>query len=257
MTFEDTHRVLITAGASGIGHAMASHFAAAGAKVWVTDINADALAECPSNWIAESVDVSDPQEMSALFQRIESRWGGLDTLCANAGTAGATGLIEDQSHAEFQACVNVNLGGAMLATQGALPLMKRANGGCILYTSSTAGLFGFPYRAPYAAAKWAINGLMKTAAMEGGPHGIRANTIAPGCVEGPRIDGVIAREAAAKGTAPDTVRQAYELGTSLRTFVRPEDIANMALFLASSAGARISGQVMAVDGHTENPDPKV
>ena len=150
----------------------------------------------------------------------------------------------------------MNLDGAFLACKGALPLMKPAGKGAIVFTSSTAGLYGFPYRAPYAAAKWAVNGLMKTVAMEAGPFGIRANTIAPGAVEGPRMDGVIAREAAAKGVAPQVIRDGYAAGTSLRTFVTAQDVAAMAVFLASDAAARISGQIIAVDGHTENPDPK-
>ncbi len=250
-------RVLITAGASGIGLAMARAFSEAGARVWITDINDEYLASCPAEWLRDRVDVSDPAAMERLFARVRTEWQGLDTLCANAGTAGPTALIEDQPVDAFGACIAVNVQGAFLATQGALRLMKPAGGGSLVYTSSTAGLYGFPYRAPYAAAKWAIHGLMKTAAMEAGPFGIRANAIAPGCVEGPRIDGVIEREARAKGMTPAAVRQAYELGTSLRTFVTPEDIANMAVFLASPAAARISGQVIAVDGHTENPDPKV
>jgi NAD(P)-dependent dehydrogenase (short-subunit alcohol dehydrogenase family) len=110
---------------------------------------------------------------------------------------------------------------------------------------------------PYFASKWAINGLMKTTAMEAGPNGIRANVIAPGCVEGPRTDAMIARKAAAKGTTPQVVRDAYLARTSLRTFAMAEDVAAMALFLASETGKSISRQVMVVDGHTENPDPKI
>jgi NAD(P)-dependent dehydrogenase (short-subunit alcohol dehydrogenase family) len=136
-------------------------------------------------------------------------------------------------------------------------MMKRARRGCIIFTGSTSGQFGTPLRAPYVAAKWAVNGLMKTIAMEAGPFGIRANVIAPGCVEGLRIERVIEREAAAKGTTAAQVRAAYEAGTSLRTFVTAGDVAAMAVFLASPAGERISGQVITLDGHTENPDPKV
>lgn len=250
-------RVLVTAGAAGIGRAIAGAFAAAGARVWVTDIDEAALADCPAGWRRERVDVADPQAMRALFARIESSWQGLDTLCANAGIAGETALLEHQDYAAFQQCLGVTLGGAVLAAQGALPLMKRARRGCIIFTGSTSGQFGTPLRAPYVAAKWAVNGLMKTVAMEAGPFGIRANVIAPGCVEGPRIERVIEREAAAKATTPARVRAAYEAGTSLRSFVTAEDVAAMALFLASPSGARISGQVLTLDGHTENPDPKV
>lgn len=249
-------RVLVTAGASGIGRVIGQAFASAGWRVWVADIDDAALAGCPADWRADRVDVSDEAAMADLFTRIKRDWGGLDTLCANAGVAGQTALAEDQDIAAFRRCLDINLIGAMLAVKGALPMMKAAGDGCILFTGSTSGVFGTPYRTPYVASKWAINGLMKTVAMEAGPHGVRANVLAPGCVEGPRIEAVIAREADAKGTSPDAVRKAYLEGTSLRTFSTPEDIASMALFLASATGKRISGQVIVVDGHTENPDPK-
>lgn len=236
---------------------MGEAFFAAGWNVWVTDIDPSALASCPAGWRADQVDASDEAAMDDLFARIQKVWGGLELLCANAGISGDTALVEAQDIAAFRRCLDINLVGAMLAVKGALPLMKAARDGCILFTGSTSGVFGTPYRAPYVASKWAINGLMKTVAMEAGPFGIRANVLAPACVEGPRIDGVIAREAAAKGTTPEAVRHAYLEGTSLRRFARPEDVAAMALFLASDSGSRISGQVVIIDGHTENPDPKV
>jgi NAD(P)-dependent dehydrogenase (short-subunit alcohol dehydrogenase family) len=238
------------------GNAMATAFAATGANIWVADASIDALSRCPGDWNVDTVDVREPEEMKALFGRIDESWGGLDALCANAGTPGPTALTENQPYAEFWDCLAVNLGGAFLSVANALLMMKRQYSGVVLFTSSTAGLFGFPYRALYAASKWALHGLMKTVAMEAGPYGIRANAIAPSCVEGSRIDAVIEREAAAKRTARDNVRRAYEAGTSLRRFAKAEDVAAMAVFLASDAAQMISGRVIAVDGHTENPDPK-
>lgn len=249
-------KVLITAGASGIGYAMAEAFHQNGAQVWVVDCDETALAASPSAWRKTALDVADSAAMAGLFAQIAQDWGALDVLCANAGIAGQTAAVEDQDIDQFRTCVSVNLEGAFLACKGALPLMKAARSGAIIFTSSTAGLYGYPYRAPYAAAKWAIIGLMKTVAMEAGPFGIRANAIAPGSVDGPRMDGVIAREAATKGVNPQVIRDGYAAGTSMRTFVRAEDVAAMALFLASDAAARVSGQTIAVDGHTENPDPK-
>ena len=249
-------RVLITAGGGGIGRAMAEAFADAGWRVWVIDISADALADCPETWKSDVVDVRDPDSMRAFFRLLETEWNGLDALCANAGTAGPTELIEDQPPDGFRDCVATNLGGAFLAVRGALPMMKARRKGVALFTSSTAGIHGYPYRAPYSASKWALHGLMKTVAMEAGPFGIRANAIAPGCVEGPRMDAVIDREAAQKGATPEAVRRAYEEGSSMRGFVAARDIAAMAVFLASDAARFVSGQIIAVDGHTENPDPK-
>ncbi|MEJ6397888.1 SDR family oxidoreductase [Yoonia sp. 208BN28-4] len=252
-----TQRVLITAGASGIGYAMAEAFVAQGAQVWVTDIDSDALDAVPAQWQRSKVDASDEAQMATLFSSINSDWGGLDVLCANAGIAGPTASVEDVALADWRACVSVNMEGAFLAAKYATPLMKAQTSGAMILTSSTAGIYGYPNRAPYAAAKWAIIGLMKTLAMELGPFGIRANAICPGAVEGPRMEGVLEREAAAKGMTRNDVYAGYAMGTSMRSFVTAADIAHMAAFLGSDAARLVSGQVIAVDGHTENPDPKV
>ncbi|MCE8537032.1 SDR family oxidoreductase [Ruegeria pomeroyi] len=250
-------RVLITAGAGGIGRAMAEAFDAAGAQVWIADVDQAALAACPAHWRQSVVDVADEASVSALFAEIEADWGGLDTLCSNAGIAGPTALVEDMPLDGWRACIAVNLDGAFLCAKFAAPLLKRQGAGSIVITSSTAGQYGFPYRGPYAAAKWGVIGLAKTLAMELGPHGIRCNVICPGSVEGPRMEGVLAREAAAKGMTRDQVYAGYASGTSMGRFVEAADIANMAVFLGSDAARLVSGQVIAVDGHTVNPDPKV
>lgn len=248
-------RVLITAGASGIGRAMGTAFEAAGWEVWVTDVDAGALSDCPAGWHSQRADVSDQDDMAAVFGQLAEA-GGVDAVCANAGIAGPTAQIEDVAWQDWKSCVDVTLGGAFLTAKYTAPLMKAQGHGAIILTSSTAGQFGYPNRAPYAAAKWGVIGLMKTLAMELGPHGIRANAICPGAVEGPRMEGVLEREATAKGMSRDDVYRGYAAGTSMRCFVEASDIADMAVFLASDAARRVSGQVIAVDGHTENPDPK-
>jgi NAD(P)-dependent dehydrogenase (short-subunit alcohol dehydrogenase family) len=248
---------LITAGGSGIGQAMAEGFAAAGFAVWVTDLSAQNLAALPGDWHKSQVNAADEAGVKALFEDIAAAWGGLDVLCANAGVAGPTALVEDVALEDWRNCVSINLEGAFLAAKYAAPMMKAAQAGAIIVTSSTAGQYGYPNRAPYAAAKWAMVGLTKTLAMELGPFGIRANVICPGAVEGPRMEGVLQREAAAKGMSRDEVYQGYAAGTSMGRFVEAQDIANMAVFLGSDAARLVSGQVIAVDGHTENPDPKV
>lgn len=249
--------VLISAGGSGIGKAMASAFDAVGAAVWVVDIDQTALDACPAHWQRTALNVTDETAVKALFDDIRAQWGRLDVLCANAGVAGPTAKIEDVEMADWQHCVSVNLEGAFLFAKYSAPMMKTQKSGCMLLTSSTAGIYGYPNRSPYSAAKWGIVGLTKTLAMELGPYGIRANTLCPGCVEGERIEGVMAREAALKGTTRDAIFDAYSGGTSMRCFVAAEDVANMAVFLASEGARRVSGQVISVDGHTENPDPKV
>lgn len=250
-------RALVTAGASGIGRAMAAALSAAGARVWVTDLDAEALADTPADWQRCPTDAADEAGTGALFEEIAAVWGGLDILCANAGVAGPTAPVEAVSLEAWRACTAVNLDGAFLAAKHAATMMKAQGSGAMVFTTSTAGLFGYPNRAPYCAAKWGVIGLMKTCAMELGPHGVRANAIAPGAVEGPRMEGVLARQAALLGTTRDALYAGYASGASMRCWVTPEDVAAMAVFLASPAAARISGQVIAVDGHTENPDPKV
>jgi NAD(P)-dependent dehydrogenase (short-subunit alcohol dehydrogenase family) len=250
-----SRRVLVTAGAAGIGRAMAQAFADAGDRVWVTDVDGAALATVPSRWRADAVDASVEPDVAALFDRIEADWGGVDVVCANAGIKGPTAAIEDMDLGEWHQCLAVNLDGAMLAAKYAARLMKPAGQGCIIFMSSTSGLYGTPFRAPYVAAKWGVIGLAKTVAMELGPFGIRANAICPGSVNGPRIDRVIAAEAAAKGMTEDAVRQGYASGTALKRLSDAEDVAAVALFLASPGARMISGQAVSVDGMTYNVDP--
>ncbi len=247
--------VLITAGANGIGLVMARAFAAAGYRVWVTDVDAAAVAAMPAGIKATVCDAADEPAMQALFSQLAAQWGGLDVLCANAGIKGPTAGIAKMPLDEWHQCIRVNLDGAMLAAKYAAPLMVAAKAGCMIFTSSTAGIYGVPYRAPYVAAKWAVIGLMKTVAMELGVQGIRANAICPGSVNGPRIDQVIKAEAAAKGMSPEAVRQGYASGTALKRLTDPEDVAALALFLASDGARMISGQALTVDGFTINPDP--
>lgn len=252
-----TQRILITAGASGVGRAVAEAFAETGAEVWIADLDETALSECPETWQKTRLDVSDEPAVAALFTDIGDRWGGLDVLCANAGVAGPTALVEDVTLADWRSCLAVNLDGAFLCTKYAAPVMKARGSGVILLTASTAGQYGYPHRAPYSASKWAVVGLGKTLAMELGPHGVRVNVICPGAVEGPRMEHVLAREAKAKGMTRAEVYRGYAAGTSMGRFVEASDIAAMSVFLGSDAARLVSGQVIAVDGHTVNPDPKL
>jgi len=248
-------RVLITAGANGIGLVMAQAFQTAGDRVWVTDVDGEMIAALPPGIRGSVVDASLEPGMEALFAEIAGAWGGLDVLCANAGIKGPTAAIEDMDMAAWHQCLAVNLDGAMIAAKYGARLMKPAKRGVMIFTSSVSGLYGNPFRAPYVAAKWGVIGLMKTVAMELGPHGIRVNAICPGSVNGPRIDRVIEAEAAAKGMTPDAVRHGYASGTAMKRLTDAQDVADMALFLASDGARMVSGQALAVDGMTYNVDP--
>ena len=250
-----SQRVLITAGASGIGLGLAKRFAAQGDRVAICDADAAAVAaltETLPDVIAEVADVTDEAQMDAFLGRVEATWGGVDVVCANAGTGGPAGRIEDLDYAEWRACIGVNLHGAFLTCRWAARVMRAQGAGAIIITSSTAGLFGYPLRSPYASAKWALKGLTKTLASELGPAGVRVNAICPGAVTGDRMDRVVAMEAKVGGRSEDDVRASYVTGVSMRTWVDADDLADMVLFLASPAASKVSGQIIAVDGHTES-----
>ena len=249
--------VLITAGGTGIGKKMADKFSDKGYNVWVCDIDETALEKVPKKWRTSLVDVSDEEKVKSLFDLIAGEWGRIDTVCCNAGIAGPTSPTEGISLSSWRNCLSVNLEGSFLTSKYAIPLMKKRSDGTILFTSSTAGIYGYPNRSPYAAAKWGVIGFMKTLAMELGPFGIRSNAVCPGSVEGPRMELVIAREAKLKGLTRDQVYKGYAKANSMRSFVQDDDIANMMVFLASDDAKFVSGQVISVDGHTENPDPKI
>ena len=248
-------RVIITAGAAGLGLAMAEGFLAAGARVHVCDNDVERLDHAKAANAAlggTPADVAEPAEVDRLFDEAEARLGGLDVLINNAGIAGPVGPIEDCPPEDWRRTLSIGLDGAFHCLRRAVPVLKAAGGGAVINIASTAGILGYPLRAPYVAAKWGLVGLTKGLAIELGPFGIRVNAICPGSVDGPRMDRVIAAEAEARGVAPEEVRQSYLRQISLRSFIDAGDIAEMALFLASKSGRFVSGQALAVDGNTES-----
>lgn len=246
--------VLITGGASGIGKCLAQRFLAIGAAVHVCDAEEENVSAFLNESPAASVtvaDVSKTADVDRVFTDFRTRYNHLDVLINNAGIAGPSSSLGDIDDDAWDHCIGVNLSGTFYMTRRALPLLCAAKSGAIVNIASTAGLFGYPLRSPYAASKWAQIGLTKTWAMELGPLGIRVNAVCPTSVEGPRIDGVIQREAEARGLSEEEVRNVYLRQTSMRSFVTADEIADTVLFLSSESAAKISGQALAVDGHTE------
>ncbi len=234
-------RVLVTAGGAGIGRVIAQTFLEHGAKVHTCDIDA---ATKPDTLC----DVSKLDEVERLFDDVTKKLGGLDVLVNNAGIAGPTAKVEDIKPEDWERTIAIDLNGMFYCTRKAMPMIKRSGGGSIVNLSSTAGRLGFPLRSPYAAAKWGVVGFTKSLAVEAGPDKVRVNCIQPGIVEGERVERVIAAKAKAIGAEHENVRAMMLETTSLRSTVTAQDVADMALFLATAPGRHITGQAISVCG---------
>lgn len=248
--------VLITAGGAGIGRVIAEKLCAGGARVHVTDISEEAIAQAVAAGIpgltGSRSDASDPKDADRLLEEVEEKLGGLDMLVNNVGIAGPTGGIETYADADVEESIDVNLTSHFYMLKRFVPLLKNSSRNpSILAMSSIGGRLGYGLRTPYAAAKWGIIGMVKSLAVELGPVDIRANAILPGITAGPRLDRVIAARAEATGVTFEEMRESYVSKVSMRRAVQPEDIANLAVFLASDLARNISGQAISVDGNIE------
>jgi len=198
------------------------------------------------------VNAGDADSVKNYFESL--KLSSIDALINNVGIAGPTETMEEISIEDWKQTIDVNLNSHFYFTKQAIPLLKKNEGGSIVNLSSTAGIFGFPLRTPYAASKWAVIGVTKSLAMELGKFNIRVNAICPGSVSGDRINRVIEAKAKSLNITVSEVKEDFERMASLKTFVDKEDIANMAVFLLSNQAHKISGQVMTVDGNTERMD---
>jgi NAD(P)-dependent dehydrogenase (short-subunit alcohol dehydrogenase family) len=255
MTKSSGKRVLVTAGAGGIGRAIAEAFVADGASVFVCDIDKTALLHMQTQLPSVRTAVCDIAERAAVSQMVAdaaSALGGLDVLVNNAGIAGPTASVAELDSDAWEAVLRVNLTGTFTVTQQAIPLLKKSNSGLILVMSSLAGRFGYPNRSPYATTKWGLIGFTKTLSRELGEFGIRVNAILPGAVEGPRIQQVLTGRATASDRSVEQEKAAALANQSIKRFVDPADIAALAVFLASDAGRSISGQMIPIDGDSQS-----
>ncbi len=260
MTFKDRLypasglRVLVTAGASGIGAAIASAFAETGASIHICDIDDDALAMFQRSFPAYEVtkaDVADEEQVASMFKKQRERYGGLDVLINCAGIAGPTGGIDQLREQDWNRTIDVNLNGQYRCLHHAVPMLRESRLARVICISSVAGRLGYPWRTPYAASKWAIVGMVKSLAIELGSDNIRINAVLPGIVEGPRMDRVIRDRAKLDGVDEAAMREEYLKKISLHRMVAADDVALMCLFLCSPAGENISGQAISVDGNVE------
>lgn len=246
-------RVLVTAGAAGIGLAIAQAFAREGARVFVCDVDAAALerlrSESPDIGQARC-DVADRTQVARLFDEAIAALGGLDCLVNNAGIAGPTGRVDEIDPAQWDRCIAIDLTGQFNCARLAVPHLRQSSNASMMNVSSLAGRLGFPLRTPYAAAKWGVIGLTRSLAAELGPDRIRVNALLPGIVAGDRQRRVLTAKAAARGIAFEEMEKLAFSYTSIKEYVTAEQLADLVLFAASPRGASISGQALSVCGDT-------
>ncbi len=260
MTFKDRLyppsglRVLVTAGASGIGAVIASAFAETGASIHICDIDDAALTAFQKSFPsckASKADVANEEQVAAMFDTQRDHFCGLDVLVNCAGIAGPTAGIDHIQEKDWNRTIDVDLNGQYRCLHHAVTMLRESSWANVICISSVAGRLGYPWRTPYAASKWAIVGLVKSLAIELGPDNIRVNAVLPGLVEGPRIDGVINARARLEGVDESAMREEYLKKISLHRMVTADDVALTCLFLCSPAGQNISGQAIGVDANVE------
>lgn len=247
-------RVLVTAGAAGIGREAVKAFVREGARVHLCDVDTAALAAIRKEFPgvgATVADVSDRDQVAKLFADALAGLGGLDCLVNNAGIAGPTGAVEDINPEDWDRCISICLTGHYNCARLAVPHLKSSANGSMINLASAAGKFGFPNRSPYAAAKWGVVGFTKTLAMELGGHGVRVNAVLPGVVEGDRIRRVFQAKAQVLGKSAAEVQAAALSHASIKEMIQPEQLADLMVFLASPRARTISGQALSVDGDTQ------
>ncbi len=246
-------RVLVTAGAGGIGLEIARAFIREGAKVHVCDVDRpalDAMAASDPQVTRSVCDVADRAQVAALFDEALGRLGGLDVLVNNAGIAGPTGRIEEINPEDWDRCIDVCLTSQFNCARLAIPHLRKSANASIVNLSSQAGHHGFPLRSPYAAAKWGVIGFTETLAIELGPDGIRCNAILPGIVSGDRIRRVIEAKAQQNGVSFAEQEERMLRHTAMKSYVTPQQIADQIVFIASPRGRTISGQSLSVCADT-------
>jgi NAD(P)-dependent dehydrogenase (short-subunit alcohol dehydrogenase family) len=248
------HRVIVTAGAAGIGREIARAFVEEGARVWVCDVDDAALAGLAKSDPAISAahcDVADRDSVAAFFATATGALGGLDVMVNNAGIAGPTARVEDIDPHDWDRCLAVCLTAQFNFARLAAPLLRQSANPSLINLSSLAGRCGFALRSAYAAAKWGVIGFTKSLSIELGSDGVRVNAILPGLVAGDRQRRVLEAKAQRLGVSFAEIEASAFSYTSIREYVTPRQIADQILFLASPRGRTISGQAISVCGDTK------
>jgi NAD(P)-dependent dehydrogenase (short-subunit alcohol dehydrogenase family) len=248
-------RVIVTAGAAGIGREVARTFMREGARVYVCDVDQtalEALATSDPKLSASLCDVADRDAVTRFFDQAVRHLGGLDCLINNAGIAGPTGRVDEIPPEDWDRTLAVNITGQFNCARAAVRHLAESRNPSIINLSSAAGRFGFPLRTPYAASKWAVVGFTKSLAMELGPLNIRVNAIQPGIVEGDRIRRVFGAKAQVRGVSLQTIQEESMSHASIKEMISPQQLADMMVFLASPRGRTISGQAISICGDLQS-----
>ncbi len=249
----DNKVVIITGGAGEIGQAAGALFAKEGAQVLLADLNEDRLQEAVAAIGGNSVsycvgDVTKAEDNQAMVACAEERYGGVDVFLANAGVEGKVKPIPEFDEAEFDHVMNVNVKGVFFGLQAAVPAIQKRGGGSIVITSSVAGVEGYGNILPYVTSKHAVVGMMRSAAKECAAHNIRVNTVNPSPVEGRMISSLNAGMGDLMGVDAGELKSLSEAGIPLQRYGRPEEIAQVMLFLASDDASWVTGSVYMADG---------
>lgn len=251
---DNSQRVVITAGASGIGLAIAQKFLAEGAKVFICDIAATTLetvlAENPGLQGAQA-NVGDSPSVESFFGKALSALGGIDVLVNNAGVGGPRAKVEEIDYQDWDDCIRINLSGMFYCVKQVIPAMKAQGSGCIINISTSSAKTGLPNRLPYVASKVGVLGLSHNLARELGASNIRVNTILPGLMDNPRGRALVSNYAEENALSVTEAEAEFLKYISLKSWITPDEIANTAFFLSSDQACHISGQEIAVDGHSE------
>ena len=253
-------KIIISAGASGIGLAITKVCLSRGAYVYLCDIDDKSIKKLNKHPLKNKrlfiyqCDASNEEQVSLFFDKIKKKTKRIDALINNVGVAGPTGSLEKLRSKDWENTLHVDVNSHFYFTKKAIPLIKKTKNGSIINISSTAGILGFPLRSPYAASKWAIIGVTKTLAMELGKFNIRVNAVCPGTIKGDRMKRVIRDKAKFTKVPSKSIEKDFISMSSMKQWILEEDIGKMCSFLISDDSSKVSCQVISVDGHTERND---